>query len=568
MIKRESGALSCKFRAFGLLFLLLDLLGAPAAVMASDINSAQWYGNIVISNNSSSNQSNASVVFTANTAAMISAGFLNSSANNSAVRNQAGSDIAFMPGTGSNPWCVWAGDMTAYQTVTETLYTGNVTGGKLSYFPAASGMEVSDNASLELGDNFTISYDAYIETTAGASKYIINKSDALSVYVSDNVSGNITASIWGGWQSPTGGSGSNWSNVSNAYDGGTGTYASDTYNTAVVGWGSFVTFTGLSISGNSVRYYPGSGAPVDQIDIDVYKDGGWVDVYEGSFTATSWNTKTFTAGTVTQARVRYHFTSWPYTMYFYELGVGANSGSTTTCSITGVPSGEYTLLAYADGINLYLDIPSTAYTNSVALSGASVPDNNNNWQIGNSSTTPYIESVSFTVGSTLKGSWQWEYGTLFYDQSGNGNTAIPTFRTTSSGADVSASLASILPVTEAKASVSTVAGSEPWSGAPPKPPGLTTPTGDISLFFAPMINAIITDTPTRILFWYWSAFAVISLGGLLAIRFGKSIVLKAFVMGALILGGALSNVYGLWTLIVFSCYAFGIIILSRHYGFG
>jgi uncharacterized membrane protein YoaK (UPF0700 family) len=56
-------------------------------------------------------------------------------------------------------------------------------------------------------------------------------------------------------------------------------------------------------------------------------------------------------------------------------------------------------------------------------------------------------------------------------------------------------------------------------------------------------------------------------GGFVTQKYGKSIVVKAFVMGALMMGGALSNVYGLWTLVVYVFYAFGIIIMSRHYGF-
>jgi len=54
-----------------------------------------------------------------------------------------------------------------------------------------------DSASLEPGANFSATLSGYVDTTAGAGKYLLQKASALEVYVSPTVSGNITADILG-----------------------------------------------------------------------------------------------------------------------------------------------------------------------------------------------------------------------------------------------------------------------------------------------------------------------------------------------------------------------------------
>jgi hypothetical protein len=45
--------------------------------------------------------------------------------------------------------------------------------------------------------------------------------------------------------------------------------------------------------------------------------------------------------------------------------------------------------------------------------------------------------AKITVGGVLKGSWEWQYATTFTDLSGNSNDATPSFRITTTDADVS-----------------------------------------------------------------------------------------------------------------------------------
>lgn len=172
---------------------LMTMMLVSPAVLASDITDALYYGIIAISNNGTA-ASGVSTNCTINTQALIDGGYINSATNNTAIRNVMGADVAFMPGASSNPWVMWVPSMDANSYMTYLLYT-NATGGKIRYFPAAGGMTTSDNASLELSDNFTIEVSGWIDTDNGTDKNLVYKQSALRVFVSDLVSENITAAI-------------------------------------------------------------------------------------------------------------------------------------------------------------------------------------------------------------------------------------------------------------------------------------------------------------------------------------------------------------------------------------
>jgi hypothetical protein len=111
--------------------------------------------------------------------------------------------------------------------------------------------------------------------------------------------------------------------------------------------------------------------------------------------------------------------------------------STKTVTANGVTSGEYKVNVTADGTNfrIYLDDVQAATT---ALSGVSVSNNANGWVFVQNGVMPYVEYIKFTNSGTLRGHWYWQYAATFTDQSGNSNTATPTFRTTSTDPAVSA----------------------------------------------------------------------------------------------------------------------------------
>jgi hypothetical protein len=111
----------------------------------------------------------------------------------------------------------------------------------------------------------------------------------------------------GAWVSPTNFSDPDgeWENEVLAYDGSTATMAQTDLIEDT--WTSFLIFTLASIKASRIRVYipqltddPAS----DVVDIDVYRDGVWVDVKEWMPTI-GWEWISFSEGNVTQVRIRF-----------------------------------------------------------------------------------------------------------------------------------------------------------------------------------------------------------------------------------------------------------------------
>jgi hypothetical protein len=117
---------------------------------------------------------------------------------------------------------------------------------------------------------------------------------------------------------------------------------------------------------------------------------------------------------------------------------------------TALTSGEHVLKVTADGTNLktYWD---DVEKDSDALGGVSVVNNANNWTFCANNIMPYVEYIKVTVGGALKGHWAWQNNaTTFTDLSGNSNSATVTFRTTTTDADVTASIKTFSPISTAQ----------------------------------------------------------------------------------------------------------------------
>ncbi len=111
------------------------------------------------------------------------------------------------------------------------------------------------------------------------------------------------------WVSPTGFNdpGSEWDDETNAFDENTATYAKDIVSPT--SWSDYLELTVPVAPINAIRFYAQYVSPgIDQISIDVYYDGGWVNIYEGSFSDEVWETKNIPAGEkyVSQARVKFY----------------------------------------------------------------------------------------------------------------------------------------------------------------------------------------------------------------------------------------------------------------------
>ncbi len=139
-----------------------------------------------------------------------------------------------------------------------------------------------------------------------------------------------------GWVSPSGFSDptNTWENEINATDQSLSSYARSYHNMNATQWSEFVYYTHDDIISSKLRFYARGGAEVDQVDVDVYKDGAWVDVYQGAFTDQQYVEETFTQGVVGQIRIRFHATAanqgffWQLFEVFFEK---TSEGTSAAC---------------------------------------------------------------------------------------------------------------------------------------------------------------------------------------------------------------------------------------------
>lgn len=429
-----------KHRLIALLMIFAVLFATP--LLASDISNSDYYGTITVTNNGTAVSPVSVNVSGLNTADLISNHFLSSSANDCAIQS-GGSDIPFMPGYDDNPWIVFLSSIGAYASDSVIAYMPNATDGKTVYFPGTTGMTTTDDDSWDNSDNFSYAFQGYINT-AQVSANISSKKEAWRVWIS--ASANISAGISNNvTATSTIDSTDNWTNDANAIDGNSGTFAFDAIPTT--GWGEFLELAHTAMLTDSISYYCGGNVPgvITKINLDAYYDGNWHDVYEGNFTYTTWEEKQLDAThLVSSVRAKfYNSVAVLRHAYIYEMTYNGFLPSVTA----SMSSGEYKLEVYADSANLTIEIDDVI-KDTVALGGASIPSNDEDFVDGDQDVTPYIEYVKRYSGGTLIQHTKWKYGTTFTDLSGNGNDATPSFRTTSSNADVSASLTAFNPVSQ------------------------------------------------------------------------------------------------------------------------
>lgn len=215
---------------------------------------------------------------------------------------------------------------------------------------------------------------------------------------------------------------------------------------------------------------------------------------------------------------------------------------------------------YAYNVNWSVD--GTIKNYAVVDGGVEVLDTAGNWIVNSPS---YFYYWSLVKGGINKCKFQWQYASTFTDQWGNGFVATPTFRTTGTDANVTANLTSFSPVSQARAAVSSSESNPMIEDAPEEPTGLYAPTGEIGIFFAPVINNLLdAQGIQREVFWYPAAFVFCYLCGMAASK-TNDILVKGIVIFASILACALMNIFGLFPLLFYGLEAFGIIVMGKHY---
>lgn len=617
---------------FWLVASVLLLLASTTLVFASNITEADYYGVITVSNNSTTS-TNVGINCTINTGSMISQGFLNSGANNCAVQNTSGADIAFMPSVNASyPWCFWVPSIGTDSYLSYLLYTGNVSGGKVRYFPGSGGMITLDSESLEPSENFTIELKGWVDTTTGADKNLINKQN-VRLYVSDTVSENITASIGAYlldefsidlWADIGANVGVNVGTGRLEYD----VVGADARSSRDLGAGlisdtewtmDFTFYPDTADAGTAIFAFGlfdalgnFNGFPTDAVYMQINDgvdchlgrfDGGGQDSV-GPITIALDNTYyvTLERTSATEAKLSIftdaarttHTAGSPKTLAIpntivnlryaqassYTGATQASKGwfddlridsEVVTVTATGVASGEHSVTLTANTTHMWLDIDGST-EDTVALSGTSVPDNSANWTFLQNDVMPYMEYQDISVNGTQVQYIDWEYGTTFNDTSGYGNDATPSFRITSSDADVSAELTLFQPIAESKApawALDTTPSALVSTTITTTGTFATTPSPTSAPFIA-VIEAVsnATSTPSQLPFTIIAGFVILaaSLGVSHFMRRNNSnsLIIKLAVIMLLFGIFIAVDIFDFWMLIFFLIPAVAIIMLKAQ----
>ena len=123
------------------------------------------------------------------------------------------------------------------------------------------------------------------------------------------------------WVNPTGFSNPSglWEQETDAYDDSTSTCAYQPYVPAET-WGEIIDFTRPPIPCDKIRVYPNAYYGNGQIDIDLYYDGDWHDLYQGDFIHNDWNEYEFGQQIVSAVRFRiYNGNTAARHVYIYEV---------------------------------------------------------------------------------------------------------------------------------------------------------------------------------------------------------------------------------------------------------
>ncbi len=442
--------------------LILATIIGPGTILASTITDAIYQANIRATN-ASYTATHVAAPFTWATDSLLDGYYIDSEFNNLAMRDSIGNDIPFMPGQGSDPWIMWIDQIAQNSAINYNLYTGGETamGGKLAYYPDTAGMTVVDSASLELGNSFEIELSGRFN-----DGYNLSKFGAFWIYTSgtDVSAGNSSSYT----ETPYNGTaysaismyGANW--IAQTFQ-----FSNDvavnqfTFRTQRVGnpTGNF----------NYAIYATSGDVPTGSALVSGSVVASTISTSAVNHTFDFSNIINLTAGTryaivlsLPNGDSSNKLTHWynltnPYAngRYCTTNNSGSSWSGTATAdiniSITGnanntivtaadISSSEhvYKISLSAGTMNIYID----GLLEGSAAFAVSITDNANNLVIGANGSMPYLYYAKITVGGVLKGSWEWQYAATFTDLSGNSNDATPSFRTTTTDADVSVSVIS------------------------------------------------------------------------------------------------------------------------------
>tara|TARA_Y100000310_G_scaffold12718_4_gene13109 strand:+ start:1380 stop:3437 length:2058 start_codon:yes stop_codon:yes gene_type:complete len=349
-------------------------------------------------------------------------GFMSSTANDTRVETLGGLE---------QPWLVvdnmtWTAIPVPADSQTNLYFTtGGSEADSMDIITGYDGyVTIADDPALELGDNGNIEQSGWIDTTV-IGEELVGKSDAFRTYILGTT--NITSEIsWGtGTETlaPDGagdetnipnlvGAATHWqaeltddADVSYVWTAGAG-YTRDLYttNNTIVNRGTISSVTIHVVAKETIG---------DSWVRTAIKTGGVA--FDGAETALTGAYETYSTGYSTNPQTT---NTWTWAeVDAMQIGVsvrtdggGSNSRSTQvsatvaydpTLSVnaTGVASGNHTVTTTLDSTDLKIFVDG-AEEDSIALVGATVIDNANDWVLGANNTLPYTDYYRHTVGNS------------------------------------------------------------------------------------------------------------------------------------------------------------------------
>jgi len=298
---------------------------------------------LAVTENASASYDMLSVLWDQNNTWLADNGFMNSSGNDTRVQTLGGLNKPHLVADNKTLTAipVLADSQTNLYFVTgeSELSTMDIILGHDGYFT------VADDPTIEPRDDFEIVVNGYFDTDNGTNKNIAYKPSAFKLSVSDTTAGDIIAQIISdnsSWVSPTSHVANGWGTPALAWDNNLGTWADLPVGGSL--WTAYLELYIASVSCDSIRlYWARDNADIDDLEIDVYYSGGWVNIYTGGTPASGAAYPIGSTEDVTAARVRFWNSGVPVhtpdiiDLYFWQI----SESVTATLSATGVASGEH-----------------------------------------------------------------------------------------------------------------------------------------------------------------------------------------------------------------------------------
>jgi hypothetical protein len=545
-----------------------------------------------------------------------------------------GTDTNMQIGSTSVPYML---SSTQIATVVPTLGTGSQATLNLytGYTPVQTAFSiivgedgyitVSDVADLELGDDFEIEFDGYVDTSSGSDKDLVYKQGAFQVYVSDDE--ELTASILASssevaYSSTSDGNiyGNNanyntaWTAVSgtvSSTDGYLGQLTGYTvhrlflfFDTSAIPDDATVTSATLSLYGktdlsttdflmtvqNGQPTYPTDPLATTDYNKAYYSDDGGSLTTDGlstvaynditlNSTGESWISLTGTTKLCVRSSRDIAGTT-PTGNEYVQVYLAEETGTskdpkltvnytypTKEVSVADVSSGVHTVKVYADGTNLGIILDegeAGEVSDTTLLSGASVPDNANDIIINQNNVMPYFDYYKHTVSDTLIAWYQpvtMITGTTLPDREGTAQDATITW---GSNSDLTVTMGSVTSYESSEANAGEQSEISYSAPSPNMPSGWFGGTATGLPFYDNFLQvSSSTGIPVKTIY----TFMIFSVA--MAVGFGVFIVFKPMIFGfiaflVVLWAGSSMGVIPGWVIFSLIVCGFGIIYLRRQ----